>query len=134
MLTNINLTPPSSVLAEREAVRKMLKGTSEGTEESRRETIVERLNVPHIEGVSLHTALLREADAVVTQAEQSLETIPFLRLSPVRVTNVNFGTIVTNPNATMLFCAKEVIVQNLLPSFPSTSILANRWLPGEHLI
>ena len=83
MLTNINLTPPSSVLAEREAVRKMLKGTGEGTEESRRETIVERLNVPHIEGVSLHTALLREADAEVTQTEQSLETIPYLCLSPV---------------------------------------------------
>jgi hypothetical protein len=34
MLRNINLTPPSSVLAEREAVTKLFNSPGEGTEES----------------------------------------------------------------------------------------------------
>jgi len=123
MLRNINLTPPSSALAETEAVRKLYNSPGEGTEERRQ--ILDRMFVPNIEGVSLHTALIREADASVTQAERSLESIPFLRLSPVKVTNVNFGTSATHMTATTFFGANEVIVQNLLPSFPSTSLLAN---------
>ncbi len=42
MLNNINLTPLSSVLAEREAVMKLLNITGEGTEESRCETVRHR--------------------------------------------------------------------------------------------
>jgi hypothetical protein len=72
-----------------------------------------------------HTTLLREADAVVKQVEQALETIPFLHLSPVRVNNVNFGTSIMNLNASMLFSTKEVLIQNLIPAFPSNAQLAN---------
>jgi hypothetical protein len=41
MLNTINLTPPSGVLAEREAVTKMLNRTGEGTEDSRSETFMQ---------------------------------------------------------------------------------------------
>jgi hypothetical protein len=32
---------------------------------------------------------------------------------------------IMNLNATMLFCAKEVLIQNLIPAFPSNVLLAN---------
>jgi hypothetical protein len=81
--------------------------------------------VPNIEGVSLHTALIHEADAAETQAERSLESIPLLCLSPVKVTNVNFGTSATHMTATTFVGANKVILQSMLPSFPSTSLLVN---------
>jgi hypothetical protein len=124
-LSNINLTTPPSVRVEREAVIKLLNSLGERIEERMHEATPQQLNLPRIEGVSLHAALVREADAVVTQAEMPLQSIPIFCLSPVKVPKITSGTSFSQMNATMFFHGNELLVQNVQPTLPSNALLAN---------
>jgi hypothetical protein len=50
-------------------------------------------------------------------------SIPLLCLSPVKVTNVNFGTSSMHMNATTFFGTNEVLLQNVHPALPSNMLL-----------